>query len=313
MTSVKINREKQYQGVTRVLVDIDSGIPGPLILAVGGIHGNELAGIIAIHQVADRLENHNIQIKGRFLGLTGNINAVRERQRYIDKDLNRIFPRSRSKCITYCGAVSEVNELDEFIQLIDDNVEADQEVFYVDCHTTSSETAPYLSVNEYDKSIELADGFPLATVVGLQKVLPGCCAEYLNLRGFHGFTAEGGQHDDFASIENLEAIIWMMFCHTGAVDRKTGSECFPHHYQLLSKNIIEGKKKFELIYHYRIAENEQFSMKPGYINFQRIEKGEWLASNQHSKIHSPYDCRILMPLYQEQGDDGFFLLQENIS
>jgi succinylglutamate desuccinylase len=47
-----------------------------------------------------------------------------------------------------------------------------------------------------------------------------------------------------------------------------------------------------------------------YNNFDPIAKGEVLAYDKNGPIKSPYGGLILMPLYQKQGDDGFFVIQE---
>ena len=56
--------------------------------------------------------------------------------------------------------------------------------------------------------------------------------------------------------------------------------------------------------------NDSFKMRPNYQNFQPIKKGETLATDKNGSIQSPEDCLILMPLYQPQGSDGFFLVKE---
>ena len=45
------------------------------------------------------------------------------------------------------------------------------------------------------------------------------------------------------------------------------------------------------------------------INFQTIKTGDVLAHNEHGPVSSPMDGLILMPKYQPQGDDGFFIVQ----
>jgi succinylglutamate desuccinylase len=50
-------------------------------------------------------------------------------------------------------------------------------------------------------------------------------------------------------------------------------------------------------------------MKPGYVNFQKINRGETLAVSQEGDVQSPSDGLILMPKYQPQGDDGFFIVE----
>ena len=65
-----------------------------------------------------------------------------------------------------------------------------------------------------------------------------------------------------------------------------------------------------LVYHYKIHPGESFQMNPGFKNFDLIQKGEALASNATGAIHSPCEGLILMPKYQSQGDDGFFIVEK---
>jgi len=51
-------------------------------------------------------------------------------------------------------------------------------------------------------------------------------------------------------------------------------------------------------------------MEPGYTNFQRVARGEALARDNDGLVRAGEDARLLMPLYQEQGEDGFFLVRE---
>jgi succinylglutamate desuccinylase len=51
-------------------------------------------------------------------------------------------------------------------------------------------------------------------------------------------------------------------------------------------------------------------MLPGFKNFDAIEKNQILAKNKHGDILAPYSGYILMPLYQKQGEDGFFIISE---
>jgi hypothetical protein len=46
-----------------------------------------------------------------------------------------------------------------------------------------------------------------------------------------------------------------------------------------------------------------------YRNFQPIRKGEKLALHNQQIIKSPADYTIFMPLYQDQGDAGFFFIK----
>jgi len=66
----------------------------------------------------------------------------------------------------------------------------------------------------------------------------------------------------------------------------------------------------EIKMHYQIQPHEAFVMKPGFLNFQPIQKHEHLADNAQGPIRAPMAGRIFMPLYQDQGDDGFFIIRK---
>jgi succinylglutamate desuccinylase len=48
-------------------------------------------------------------------------------------------------------------------------------------------------------------------------------------------------------------------------------------------------------------------MTPGFVNFQAVERGGLLANDRRGEVRAPFPARVLLPLYQALGDDGFFL------
>ena len=48
-------------------------------------------------------------------------------------------------------------------------------------------------------------------------------------------------------------------------------------------------------------------MHSGYRSFQRVDAGEVLAAEGEAEIRAPSAARLLMPLYQRAGREGFFL------
>ncbi|MDD3365580.1 MAG: succinylglutamate desuccinylase/aspartoacylase family protein [Syntrophomonas sp.] len=72
---------------------IKSGVPGPVVMIVGGIHGNETAG----YKAADKVKDYSIE-KGTLLVLPqANKRAVAAHTRSMGgADLNRDFPTSKS-------------------------------------------------------------------------------------------------------------------------------------------------------------------------------------------------------------------------
>ena len=50
-------------------------------------------------------------------------------------------------------------------------------------------------------------------------------------------------------------------------------------------------------------------MEPGFRSFDPVEKGQVLAHDRHGDLRAHEDGRILLPLYQHQGLDGYFLVR----
>ena len=59
-----------------------------------------------------------------------------------------------------------------------------------------------------------------------------------------------------------------------------------------------------------MVDGDGFEMRPGYHNFQPVKKDELLATDASGEIRSPRDGLLLLPRYQGQGNDGFFLARE---
>jgi succinylglutamate desuccinylase len=51
-------------------------------------------------------------------------------------------------------------------------------------------------------------------------------------------------------------------------------------------------------------------MEPGFRNFQSVSAGKLLARDHHGEVRAPLSGILLLPLYQAQGEDGFFLIRE---
>ena len=69
----------------------------------------------------------------------------------------------------------------------------------------------------------------------------------------------------------------------------------------------------EIRYRFPVPSGTRFAMVPGFSNFDLVEEGEVLAhigGTEQAEVHSPSDGLLLMPRYQGQGEDGFFLGNE---
>ncbi|MEY4641994.1 MAG: hypothetical protein RLZZ227_1988 [Pseudomonadota bacterium] len=293
----------------RLIGSYSCGLPGPLILAVGGIHGNEVNGPRAIKAFVDMLHAQRPLMTGTFLGIVGNVKASAQNQRYIDKDLNRCFQPGYIAAAHTALLGAEAAELRELAAIVQRARREYDDVCFVDCHTTSAPTTPYMSINVHADSIQLAHRFPLNSVVGLQRGIPGCLTEYCNALDFRGFTFEAGQHQSAAAFSNQIAMLWLLLVFSGAL-HKRDLQNFRHYERMLALDTPACKRSFRLLTHYRIKEGEGFVMKPGFRNFDYVTRDTFLAHNRHGPIMAPAEGYMLTPLYQQKGDDGFFLLEE---
>jgi len=298
--------------VGRVLGKYAANEAGPGLIVTAGVHGNEPSGIIAFNMVLQSLLRHKPPFKGELTGLAGNKAALSNNVRFIDKDLNRVcFVENEEKLKV--GVNLGYHESLEFFALIREFEAAQHEditqIFFLELHTTSSASQPYISVNRDPNSCQFANKFPLPVVKGIEDYIPGHVDYYLNHKGHVGCTVEAGQHEALASIENHEAAIWLALHYAGCVAKEDIPD-FDTHYERLSQLGAGLPASYEVIYRYEIGEDEDFKMNPGYVNFQKISKGEILARSDGRNIVSEWDARIFMPLYQAEGKDGFFIVQE---
>ena len=120
---------------------------------------------------------------------------------------------------------------------------------------------------------------------------------------------ESGQHEDPLSINRAIAAITNCMRAIGSVRKEDVS----HRHDYMLQTYSEGLPPLShLIHKHTIQDGDQFEMYPGFKNFDQIAKGTPIASDRNGEILCPSDCRILMPLYQRQGDDGFFLIEDGM-
>jgi succinylglutamate desuccinylase len=178
----------------------------------------------------------------------------------------------------------------------------------LDLHTTTADGGIFTIAADDEMSLALAKGLHAPVILGFAEDLKGTTLNFLNRPEDQTYCIvfESGQHHDPESIHRSAAAIVNCMRTIGAVD----SRDVDHRHDGILIKMAEGLPKItNLIYHYRIKPGERFAMKPGYKNFQAVNAGEVIAENEKGIITSPLSGLILMPKYQSQGDDGFFLVE----
>lgn len=300
--------------VERILGDFDSGEKTNLMILVGALHGNEMAGFKAINNVFKELKENKTRVNGRLIGIAGNLQAIEAKKRFIDHDMNRAWkPEILNRVLASPEAElsHEDLELKKLHPLIDELGKQDyQKKYLIDLHTTSADNGIFLvhpGMPSYDS---VARDLRLPTVINLDVYLPGTLLKYVRQYGFTSFAFEAGQIGSQKAIDIHTFGIWELLYKSGMIAESHDLGHLIHYEEILASLHKPLPGTLRVLHRHEIKEKDYFHMKPGYENFQTVQKGELLAQDKHGDIHAPLDGLIFMPLYQNAGNDGFFIVEE---
>jgi len=292
----------------RIIGRLSGGAPGPMLLVVGSIHGNEPAGAEALGAVVRTLSRESLLERGDFLAVVGNVEALDAGARYIDEDLNRHWSREALDRLRTAGSLDRSEERERrelFEELTKGFAAARGEVVLLDLHTTSGEGKPFAVFADTLRSRHFARRFPVPAILGLEENLEGTLADYVALLGHVAVAFEGGQHQDPAVVGNLAAVVWVALGELAMVDgRRAGIEAE----RARLRRATEGLPGIlEVTYRHGIVPRDRFRMRPGFGSFEPVVSGQVIADDASGSVAVPSDGFLLMPLYQKLGNDGFFV------
>ncbi|MFO0565617.1 MAG: succinylglutamate desuccinylase/aspartoacylase family protein [Polyangiaceae bacterium] len=286
---------------------------GPTLIIVGAMHGNEPAGIEAARIVLSRLRHDATPVRGEVVALVGNLRALAARRRYLACDLNRQFTEERVRAARQAVARADAEidaELHETVELADalDAVlkRATGPVYALDLHTTSADGTPFGVVGPTASHREFASHFALPCLVGLEAELPGVLTGYLGQRGVVTFAVEGGQHDSARARDQLVAAIYVGLTAAGVV-AETDLPDIGAQNAILSAARGDLPRLIEVLSRHAVTPEHGFAMEPGFSTIHPTRAGTLIARDKRGEIRAPADCLVLLPLYQAQGSDGFFV------
>lgn len=300
---------------------------GPTVVVVAGIHGNEPSGIFAFLELLDELEAAGVELCGRIVGLAGNLSALQQGVRFVDRDLNRVWLVARNN--SHSGfdqgdvgtpklqphwrcdpLVIETRERDELYREIRQLLaEGHGPYYFVDLHTTSSQSPPFMPLDDTLRNRDFVRKFPVPAVLGLEEVIQGTLLSYLNEYDVVTFGYEAGQHDDPQSITLHREMLWCALQFAGCLP-KTSLPRVEQAIQALRSHSGQLGGCYEVVLRHGLKPNDEFRMDQGFASFQPVEAGQRLAEQNGEVVKAPFSGRMFMPLYQSKGDDGFFLIRE---
>lgn len=302
----------EAQGVDRILGSFGPVDRGPTLIVVSGIHGNEPAGVRASQAVRDRLRALEPRMRGRVHLVVANLAAVRAGVRYVDRDLNRAWTSEQISLVRngHPPEMAEDREQRDLLERLESWVAtAPGPVYMLDLHTTSGPGAAFSTVADRLENRRLALRLPVPMVLGLEEMVVGTLHDYLQELGVVTLAFESGQHAEPQAVDRAEAAIWLVLAAAGLLQRGDAPE-IARARRHLSLGHERLPRVVEMRYRHPVAPGDEFRMRDGYLNFQPVEKGEAVARDRDGDVRIPESARILMPLYQEQGNDGFFVVRE---
>ncbi len=332
----------------RIRWHIKGPAEGPLLVLFAGIHGNEPAGIRAIDGLAEELKAQEDEFCGSFYVITGNRRALDLGVRYIDTDLNRLWERVDADAPADVGVYraspepqglgepsehpgssehtvssqypessqhsepSEYAESREIRQTIDEilrrHANMASDIIFSDLHTTSSESCAFILINDTLDNRRMARKFPLPQILGIEENIHGTLLSYINNLGYKSIGFEAGAHDSEASVTRTRAFLKLLLHNSGILR-------MDEHKKRIEESRLEVYESvpadyYQIKHHQYVEDPRKFHMKPGFENFDSVQAGQLLATEDNEEVTAPMDGRIFMPLYQEKGHDGFLIIRK---
>ena len=295
----------------RIIDRVIGDLAGPTLILVGGIHGNEPAGVNAIRSVLGALRSSGAKVRGEIVAFAGNVRGLAGNTRYLSRDLNRMWTAEKVAAARAMREPQAENaELVELAGAIDEVIARSHgQVFAIDLHTTSASGVPFGVIGASLAHRAFARHFHLPGIVGLEEALEGVLTSYLSTKGCVTMAVEGGQHASADAAVSLAAVVTIALHATGIVNAADRPELAQaEEYLVRARGTLP--RLIGVVSRYAIEPSpdagQDFRMQPGFANIQPTGRGTLIAKDQTGEIRAPFDGLVLLPLYQAQGSDGFF-------
>jgi succinylglutamate desuccinylase len=302
----------EHEGFPRELGRYGKQDAVPLMICIGGMHGNEPAGVFAAQRMLGELKANHPPFRGTLIGLAGNRPALESRCRYLTEDFNRMWFPERLAALrspmqpSFNPEEIQCRELSDAIETA--LMQYRGPVVFLDLHTTSADGVLFAIVSDTIINRTLAMSIA-APVILLEEQLDGTLLNYMNDRGLVAVGFEGGQNDAPSSVEHNERALWAILVAAGCLKEEAVARA------ARLRAVLQARSRgyppvLEVRCRHAITPADQFVMEPGFVNFQPVKRGQLLVRDRHGEMVARENGRILLRLYQNQGSDGFFLVRE---
>lgn len=311
------------------LIDwIEGASDGPLLLCIGGMHGNEPSGVRALEAIVNSVRARRDALVGDFVAIAGNLRALASGRRFVAYDLNRAWTPD------YLGALSagqgdpggdetvrsintrragarapEDLEVLRLLRLLEEVARRRRgPVYALDLHTTSGRGGTFTSTDDRPGHHSFAQAIPLPLVLGLDEHLEGTLLSHLNRLGYTTAVCECGQHLEATAARRAVAAIWLAIRAAGLLGDSDAPEA-RRAFEMLRDSTSHLPRYLETVYRHPVEEEDGYATRPGWRNFQHVVAGDVVGDDRDGEVVAPFSGMLLMPLYQRLGEDGFFVVR----
>ncbi len=254
--------------------------PGPKVVILGGVHGNEVCGVEAIRRLKESLEIK----KGELRMIIANLKAFEKNVRYTEENLNRCFMDDKKPTSSYEEKLAK--EIMVHLRWAD---------ISLDLHASNTKnTQPF--VISRDNRLEYAKMLPVETIVtGFEKFYSGDSDWYMESKGKVGIGVECGYLGDPASTE-------------------VAVECIKGYLQGIG--LIEGepkvmeRKEFDLFFQYH--NKDEFVLAKDFSDFSSVSRDEIIGHDGDKEVKADKDCFIIFARNRKAGYGEAFCLLEKV-
>lgn len=308
---------------------VEGASEGPLLLCIGGLHGNEPAGVHALEALIGQVRARRGAMAGDFVAVVGNTSALTAGRRFLSHDMNRawtagridlsrnghapagarpgVHPLRRKRV---SGLSPEDREMVRLLRLLDVVAERRRgPVHVLDLHTTSGRGGTFTTTADLSRNRRFAMKIPVPLVLGLDEHLEGTLLGYLDRMGYTTAVCECGQHEEPRAVTRARAAVWLAIRAAGLLPETAVPEA-RRSFRIMRAARDHLPKVFETVHRHPVTPADRYRTRPGFGNFQLIRAGQVVGDDRHGKVAAPMSGRLLMPLYQELGEDGFFVVRE---
>lgn len=259
-----------------------SSTPGPKVVIIGSLHGNERIGAEAIEKLKNDLADCKL-LAGEVFLILGNPFAYEQNVRFLEFDMNRLLGKDYSDLETADSSTLAI-EQKRVLEIAEIVKDAD---FLLDIHSTIKPSRAFMYCETSLEHLKLANLFSVDYIVSAASDfrpadLVSSVDNFVDERGGIGLTYEAGWHEDPLKVSEVIKNIKTFLQELDVYDFE------------LAVNSAHIAQQM-LIYADVIPQSGSFSFVKDFENFDFVEKGSIIALDGDAEITAKQDSYVVFP------------------